>query len=227
MNVPFNLYVEGSYFGDSDIFPNPNQEGTEDERNQRDCTAIAEVESSLLVITRKELVDVFKRFKDIAKEMKSIGYERKKHHQKAINAILDKNREKIIMQKLAKALASSRLVRKKAEPEEDKQTDEKKSFFFGFKDTDSQKESVRQGQVMANQKLRMKQKLITKDPQEEILQMLQAISGGPITMDLKKKKELMSAKSPKKKNPSTTDESSTPSAVNSVPKNKKSSINVN
>jgi CRP-like cAMP-binding protein len=24
MNVPFNLYVEGSYFGDSDIFPNPN-----------------------------------------------------------------------------------------------------------------------------------------------------------------------------------------------------------
>jgi ADP-glucose pyrophosphorylase len=36
------------------------------------------------------------------------------------NAILDKNREKIIMQKLAKALASSRLVRKKAEPEEDK-----------------------------------------------------------------------------------------------------------
>jgi len=51
---------------------------------------------------------------------------------------------------------------------------------------------------MANQKLRMKQKLITKDPQEEILQMLQVISGGPITMDLKKKKELMSAKSPKK-----------------------------
>jgi hypothetical protein len=44
----------------------------------------------------------------------------------------------------------------------------------------------------------MKQKLITKDPQEEILQMLQAVSGGPITMDLKKKKELMSAKSPKK-----------------------------
>jgi hypothetical protein len=33
MNVPFNLYVEGSYFGDSDIFPNPNQEGNEDERN--------------------------------------------------------------------------------------------------------------------------------------------------------------------------------------------------
>ena len=77
------------------------------------------------------------------------------------------------MQKLAKALASSRLVRKNAAvPEEEKHNNDKKSFFFGFKDTDSQKESVRQGQVMANQKLRMKQKLITKDPQEEILQML-------------------------------------------------------
>jgi hypothetical protein len=76
------------------------------------------------------------------------------------------------MQKLAKALASSRLVRKNAVAEEEKHNNDKKSFFFGFKDTDSQKESVRQGQVMANQKLRMKQKLITKDPQEEILQML-------------------------------------------------------
>ncbi len=31
-NVPFNLYVEGSYFGDSDIFET-------EERNTRDCTA--------------------------------------------------------------------------------------------------------------------------------------------------------------------------------------------
>jgi hypothetical protein len=47
------------------------------------------------------------------------------------------------MQKLAKALASSRLVRKNAIPEEEKHNNDKKSFFFGFKDTDSQKESVR------------------------------------------------------------------------------------
>lgn len=32
--IPFNLYVEGSYFGDSDIF-------VEDGRNVRDCTAVA------------------------------------------------------------------------------------------------------------------------------------------------------------------------------------------
>ena len=146
MNVPFNLYVEGSYFGDSDIFPDPNQEENEDYRNQRDCTAIAEVESSLLVITRKELVEVFRRFKDIAREMKSIGFERKKHHQKAINSILDKHREKITMQKLAKALTQARLVKKQTTvPEEAKATDEKIGFFFGLKDTDSVKESARQG----------------------------------------------------------------------------------
>lgn len=104
------------------------------------------------------------------------------------------------MQKLAKALASSRLVKKNKVPEETKNNDEKTGFFFGLKDTDSVKESVRQGQAIANQKLRMKQKLITKDPQEEILLMLQAISGGPINMDLKKKKELTSSKSPKKRN---------------------------
>lgn len=73
--------------------------------------------------------------------------------------------------------------------EAEKQTTEKTGFFFGFKDTDSMKESTRQGQTVANQKLRMKQKLITKDPQEEILQMLQAVSGGPINMNLKNKKE--------------------------------------
>jgi hypothetical protein len=78
-------------------------------------------------------------------------------------------------------------VKKKHNKDGEKSDNEKKGFLFGFKDTDSQKESVRQKQVMANQKLRMKQKLITKDPQEEILQMLQAISGGPITMNLKKK----------------------------------------
>lgn len=34
MLIPFNLYVEGSYFGDSEIFMS-------DGLNNRDCTAIA------------------------------------------------------------------------------------------------------------------------------------------------------------------------------------------
>lgn len=37
INVPFNLYVEGSYFGDSEIF-------VSEDRNARDSTAIAETE---------------------------------------------------------------------------------------------------------------------------------------------------------------------------------------
>ena len=75
VNVPFNLYVEGSYFGDSDIFVS---EG----RNARDCSAIAVVETQLLVITRKELFELFRRFKNIAQAMREVGIERKKHHEK-------------------------------------------------------------------------------------------------------------------------------------------------
>ena len=37
INIPFNLYVEGSYFGDSDVLINSGKDG-------RDGTAIAEVE---------------------------------------------------------------------------------------------------------------------------------------------------------------------------------------
>lgn len=55
-SIPFNLYVEGSYFGDSDIFVSSSL-------NNRDCTAKAEVESNLLVITRVEIFALFKRFK--------------------------------------------------------------------------------------------------------------------------------------------------------------------
>lgn len=48
------------------------------------------------------------------------------------------------MQKLAKALTQSRLIKKKTTvPEEIKATDEKIGFFFGLKETDSVKESAR------------------------------------------------------------------------------------
>ena len=77
INMPFNLYVEGSYFGDSDIF-------LSDDRNNRECTAIAACESQLLVITRKELVDLLRRFKKVGVEMRELAVERKKHHDRAI-----------------------------------------------------------------------------------------------------------------------------------------------
>ena len=75
INIPFNLYVEGSYFGDSDLFVTEN-------RNVRDCTAIAVIECQLLVITRKELFELIRRFKKVLVEMREVSFERKKHHER-------------------------------------------------------------------------------------------------------------------------------------------------
>lgn len=87
-NVPFNLYVESSYFGDSEIFI------SQLERNARDSSAIAEIECQLLVITRKELFDILRRFKKIGLEMKEVAIERKKHHERAIKQVIERNKIK-------------------------------------------------------------------------------------------------------------------------------------
>lgn len=83
INIPFNLYVEGSYFGDSDLFVTEN-------RNVRDCTAIAVIECQLLVITRKELFDIIRRFKKVFVEMREVSFERKKHHERQIKQVIEK-----------------------------------------------------------------------------------------------------------------------------------------
>ena len=74
VNIPFNLYVEGSYFGDSDLFVN---EGF----NVRDCTAISRHDSWLLVITRRELFNILHRFPKIKKEMQLVSQERRLYHE--------------------------------------------------------------------------------------------------------------------------------------------------
>ena len=86
--LAFNLYVEGSYFGDSEIFIN-------EDRNQRDCTAMAETECQLLVITRKELTEILKRFKKVHAEMKEIALERKKHHERGIRQCIERYKTKL------------------------------------------------------------------------------------------------------------------------------------
>ena len=50
-NTPFNMYVEGSYFGDSDVLGDLENEG-------RDGTALVDAESNLFVINRKTLIEV-------------------------------------------------------------------------------------------------------------------------------------------------------------------------
>lgn len=82
-NVPFNMYVEGSYFGDSDVLGDLENEG-------RDGTALVDAESNLFVITRKELMEVLnmKQFKKtIASEMMTIARERRIHHKNAIEEL--------------------------------------------------------------------------------------------------------------------------------------------
>lgn len=81
--APFNMYVEGSYFGDSDVLGDHENEG-------RDGTAIVDAESNLYVITRKSLLEVLnkKQFKHtIAKEMKQIARERRIHHKNSIEEL--------------------------------------------------------------------------------------------------------------------------------------------
>lgn len=77
------MYVEGSYFGDSDVLGDLENEG-------RDGTALVDAESNLFVITRKGLLEVLnkKQFKhSIAREMMTIARERRIHHKNAIEEL--------------------------------------------------------------------------------------------------------------------------------------------
>jgi CRP-like cAMP-binding protein len=76
-NVPFNLYVEGSYFGDADILVNEGRDG-------RDGTAEAETVSQLLILNRKELKILLEKFDDVAQELRLVAEKRKEHHESAI-----------------------------------------------------------------------------------------------------------------------------------------------
>jgi hypothetical protein len=80
-HIPFNMYVEGSYFGDSDVLADKTNDG-------RDGTALVDAESVVFVISRKDLLSVMKYFKDtFAKEMNFIAKERRLHHKAAIDEL--------------------------------------------------------------------------------------------------------------------------------------------
>ncbi len=74
--------MEGSYFGDSDIF-------FQDESMGRDSTAIADTECHLLVLNRKDLLNICEDFENINKEMRKIAKERKENHELLIEASCD------------------------------------------------------------------------------------------------------------------------------------------
>lgn len=91
--IPFNMYVEGSYFGDSDVLADTTNEG-------RDGTALVDSKSVIYVIVRKDLLQVLKMFKhSYYREMRIIAKERRIHHKSAIDELKMQNmhvRKKLI-----------------------------------------------------------------------------------------------------------------------------------
>jgi CRP-like cAMP-binding protein len=83
-NVPFNLYVEGSYFGDSDCLLS--------KKAFRECMALAEQECHLLVLKKHILEDLLKDFDDIRHQMMDIAAEKKKYHERLVQEIEKKHK---------------------------------------------------------------------------------------------------------------------------------------
>ena len=103
---PFNLYVEGSYFGDSDILVNEGKDG-------RDGTAMADLVSHLLVLVRKEFIVLLEKHETVAVEMKEVAEARKKHHIKSIEEIKKKHGSEVDIRK-GKSSQKSNLFNRKA-----------------------------------------------------------------------------------------------------------------
>lgn len=79
----FNQYVQGSYFGDSDVFT----------KSDRDSTAIAILESNLLVLGKKDLKKMIKSNSKVEQEMINVALERKNYHYELICEYLLKDKE--------------------------------------------------------------------------------------------------------------------------------------
>lgn len=87
LNLPFIAYVEGSYFGDSDIFS--SEETGTGGVGGRDGTAMADSEVHLMVLGKKDLVCILEEFEDLSMEIRQIARERKTYHEQLINQIVE------------------------------------------------------------------------------------------------------------------------------------------
>ena len=77
--------MEGSYFGDSDIFS--SDEVGIGGGGGRDGTAMADSEIHLLVLGKKDLTSILEEFDDLGLEIKQIAKERKTYHEELIMKI--------------------------------------------------------------------------------------------------------------------------------------------
>jgi hypothetical protein len=68
LNLPFIAYVEGSYFGDSDIYS--SEDAGLGAGGGRDGTAVADSEVHLLVLGKKDLGAIIEEFEELGMEIK-------------------------------------------------------------------------------------------------------------------------------------------------------------
>lgn len=71
INVPYNMYVEGSYFGELEILIRKYR------KTGRDGTAVVDSECHLLAITNKELKSILKYFPEEKETMLKIANKRR------------------------------------------------------------------------------------------------------------------------------------------------------
>jgi hypothetical protein len=79
-NVPFNLIVEGSYFGDSDCLYQ--------RKCLRESMAEADKESHLLMIKKKVLEELLDTFHDLKQQMMSIAKEKRRYYKRLVSELL-------------------------------------------------------------------------------------------------------------------------------------------
>ena len=85
-NVPYSLYTEGSYFGDSDCLTDlllPVQK-----KYYRDSTAEASDSSEVMLVTRSKLDEQLKLFPEIRRYMVAIAREKLKYHKILIQNVV-------------------------------------------------------------------------------------------------------------------------------------------
>ena len=93
--IAFNMYVEGSYFGEMEMM-------VRDYRFLgRDGSAIVDSECQLLVLTKPDLINILNLFPLVNKQMRHTAKKRRVHHMRAKeearkNNTADKNSSKLL-----------------------------------------------------------------------------------------------------------------------------------
>jgi CRP-like cAMP-binding protein len=93
--IAFNMYVEGSYFGEMEMMVRKYKV------LGRDGSAIVDSECQLFVLNKHDLINILNLFPDVYEQMKQTANRRSEHHLRAMEEALknntaDKNSSKLL-----------------------------------------------------------------------------------------------------------------------------------